>query len=173
MAWWNQNSELDGARMAKKGTKKAVDTLASVVESHQDLLFENKRLMKELIQKNREDNIKIIAEQEYEFHRTNDVAYSTKIAVSELDKLMAGLSKDETKEKLMEMMSSLSLRMKYAKAVQYFEDRDEWKRNRVDELMRACIFPATDAEALLTGGYAIPFPDSLPPVLDSHNVVVY
>jgi len=51
-------------------------------------------------------------------------------------------------------------------------EKEEWINARFKELVANAVFPTTDQEAMLSGGYAIPLADSIPPFMDKYKELI-
>ncbi|WP_292755016.1 hypothetical protein [Methylophaga sp. UBA4502] len=107
-------------------------------------------------------NLMSLAEYEYEVHSSVDV-FEDLGHVGERLKSMAESIQLVDKNEL----KKLSDRLFDAREIQRKSDRGAWIQARWEVLMQTCRFPTNDDEAILVGGYGMPFPGSLPVLLKS------
>lgn len=128
-------------------------------EQRDKALIEKRNVLAEKIKSDRLRNIIDIAEYEYDTRTYNDAEF---LAQEVSEKLEAGGGE-------LELYSDMLNRARVSKKEL---DRDDWVKARVEELIANCRFPENDFEAAKTGGYAIPFPDSMPPFLEKTKALV-
>lgn len=122
------------------------------------LLFAQRNQMATKIQEIRRDNLKALAEFEYEIHTRMNVSYRMRVASEKL-KDMSEAHGDTDKREL----KLLSEKLMETREVHRRSDKDSWILNRWKQLMEQCAFPRNDQEAVMVGGYGMPFPGSVPP----------
>jgi hypothetical protein len=110
----------------------------------------------------RSQNLMNLADFEYEAHALVDV-YEDLGHVGERLKTIAESAQLVDKNEL----KILSDRLFDAREIHRKADRESWIQARWKILMQNCRFPKNDEEAIIVGGYAMPFPGSLPALLKS------
>lgn len=125
--------------------------------------------LRDRIKQARIDNIKLIAEKEFDAHQEYDPAYIFGSVKKEFDHILSledsGFDTSELKSQ--ENMTNYSNLLKHARKINMGTERDEWIDRRIRFLIDTAKFPKTNEERAVSGSICIPLPDSMPPALES------
>jgi hypothetical protein len=176
MAWYNSTSTT-GKIMANAQTVTVANELnkrSQQLTNTRQHLADSREEMSDALNQARLDNLKIMVDHEYDIHTRCDPGYHAEHCAEVIDKLIEqalSVNQEQVTVSTNEL-KLLSDRLKHTGTVAYKEDRDQWVDARYNVLANNAVFPANEREALLSGGFAIPMADSIPPFSDKYQELI-